>query len=179
MLQVLGNDHKEITARIKEARNGLNNVIAELRNFIVRTPPDLLLPIDLEDAMESLVQAAHQITPTRFNLTIDLDALAQLNAETGTQILFILREAMSNISKHAQATTGIIRLGMSDGRVRFDIEDNGVGFDLESRQGAGHGLDNIRTRAQKLGAALDIVSAPGRGTNLTLTLPNDDGSAED
>ena len=179
MLQILGNDHKEITARLTEARDGLNNVIAELRNFIIRTPPDLLLSIDLEDAIESLVQAAQQTTPTRFNLAVDLDAIAQLKAETGTQILFILREAISNITKHAQATSGVIRLGMSGGRVRLDIEDNGVGFDLESRQGAGHGLVNILTRAQKLGAALDILSAPGRGTCLTLTLPNEDESAED
>ena len=179
MLQLLGNDHKEITAHLKEARDGLNKVIAELRAFIIHAPPDLLLTIDLEDAMESVVRAAHLATPTRFNLAIDPDALAQLNAETGTQILFILREAISNISKHARASTGAIRLGMSDGRVRLDIEDDGVGFDLESRQGAGHGLDNIRTRALKLGAALDILSAPGRGTCLTLTLPNEDLSAED
>jgi PAS domain S-box-containing protein len=181
MLQVLGNDHKEITARIKEARNGLNNVIAELRNFIVIAPPDFVLPMDLEGAMESLVQAARHTTTIRFTLAIDPDALAQLKAETSTQILFILREAMSNISKHARATTGVIRLGLSDGRVRLDIEDDGVGFNLESRQGAGHGLDNMHTRAQKIGAALDIVSAPGRGTHLTLTLtlPNDDGSVED
>jgi signal transduction histidine kinase len=101
-----------------------------------------------------------------------------LNAEASTQILFILRETISNISKHARATTGAIWLGLSDGRVRLDIEDDGVGFDLESRHGRGHGLDNIHTRALKLGAALDIVSAPGRGTRLTLTLPNEEESAE-
>jgi PAS domain S-box-containing protein len=179
ILQTLGNDHEGISARLMEARNGLNNTIAELRNFIIRTPPDFLLPIDLEEEIELLVQAAHRIAPTRFSLAIDLDALAQLTTETGTQLLFILREAISNISKHAQATTGTIRIGLSDGRVRLVIEDNGGGFDLESRQGAGHGLDNIRARAQKLGAALDIVSAPGHGTSLTLTLPNEDESAED
>jgi NarL family two-component system sensor histidine kinase LiaS len=179
MLQLLGNDHEEISARLKEARDGMNSVIDQLRNFLVSAPPDFVLPMDLEGAMESLVQAARHTTPIRFTLAIDPDALAQLNAETGTQILFILREAISNISKHAQATTSVIRLGMSDGRVRLDIEDDGVGFNLESRQGAGHGLDNMHTRAQKIGAALDIVSAPGRGTHLTLTLPNEEGSAED
>ena len=178
ILQLLGNDHEEISARLKEARAGVNTVIAELRNFLVGEPPEFVLPMDLEDAMESLVQAAHHTTQTRFNLAIDPDALAQLNAQTGTQILFILREAISNISKHAQATTSVIRLGMSGGRVRLDIEDDGVGFDLESRHGRGHGLDNIHTRALKLGAALDIVSAPGHGTCLTLTLPNEEGSAE-
>lgn len=179
MLQLLGNDHEEISTRLKEARAGVNTVIDELRNFIVVAPPDFVLPMDLEGAIESLVQAAHRTTPTRFNLAIDPDALAQLKAETGTQILFILREAISNISKHAQATTSVIRLGMSDGRVRLDIEDDGVGFDLESRQGRGHGLDNIHTRALKLGAAFDIVSAPGHGARLTLTLPNEEGSAEE
>jgi PAS domain S-box-containing protein len=179
MLQLLGNDHEEISARLKEARDGMNSVIDQLRNFLVNAHPDFVLPMDLEGAMESLVQAAHHSTPIRFTLAIDPDALARLNAETSTQILFILREAISNISKHAQATTGVIRLETSDGRVRLGIEDNGVGFNLESRQGAGHGLDNMHTRAQKIGAAFDIVSAPGRGTHLTLTLPNEEGSAED
>lgn len=179
MLQLLGNDHEEISTRLKEARAGVNNVIAELRNFLLPEPPDFALPMDLQDAMESLIQAAHHTTQTRFNLAIDPDALAQLNAQTGTQILFVLREAISNISKHARATTGGIRLDLSDGRVRLDIEDDGVGFDLESGHGKGHGLDNIHTRALKLGAALDIVSTPGHGTRLTLPLPNEDGSAED
>lgn len=182
MLQLLGDDHKDISdisVRLKEARDRVNRVIDELRNFIVDEPPDCVLPMDLKGALESLIQATHHTTPTRFTLAIDPDALAQLNVETGTQILFILRETISNISKHAQATTGVIRLGLSDGRVRLDIEDDGVGFDLESGHGRGHGLDNIHTRAQKLGATLDIVSTPGYGTRLTLTLPNEDGSAED
>ena len=179
MRQLIGNDHEEIATRLKEARDGVNSVIDELRNFLVDEPPDCVLPMDLKGAMESLIQATHHTTQTRFSLAIDPDALAQMNAEASTQILFILRETISNISKHAQAATGIIRLGTSDGRVRLDIEDDGVGFDLESGHGKGHGLDNIHTRAQKLGAALDIVSTPGHGTRLTLTLPNEEGPAED
>ncbi len=179
VLQLIGNGHQEIAGRLETARSGVNDVIAELRNFIVGEPADFVLPVDLDGAIESLVHAAHHMTPTRFTLDIDPEALAQLDAETSTQILFVLREAISNISKHARATTSAIRLGLAGDRVRLDIVDNGVGFDLESRQGSGHGLDNIHTRAQKLGARLDISSTPGRGTSLTLRFPRDTGPAED
>lgn len=179
MLQLIGNDHTEISTRLREARDGVNTVMTELRNFIVGEPSDCVLPMDLKEAVESLVQAAHHTTPTRFDLAIDPAALAQLTAEASTQILFILRETISNISKHAQATTGLVRLGLSEGRVKLVIEDNGVGFDLESRRGTGHGLDNMYTRAQKLGALLDVVSTPGQGTILTLTLPDEEGLTED
>jgi len=181
MLQLLSDDHKDISdisVRLKEARNGVNSVIDELRNFIVDEPPDCVLPMDLKDALGSLIQAVHHTSPTRFTPTIDSDALAQMNADASTQILFVLREAISNISKHARATTGVIQLRMSDGRVRLDIEDDGVGFDLQSHHSKGHGLDNIHTRALKLRAALDIVSTPGHGTRLTLMLPNEEGSDE-
>lgn len=177
MLQLIGNDHREVSARLKEAKAGLNGVLAELRNLLVAEPPEFLLPMDLEQAMEGLVQAAHQTTQTRFNLAIDPAALAKLTGERGAQILFVLREAISNISKHAQATTGSILVGLSDGAVRLTIEDDGQGFDLESRQGAGHGLNNMQRRAKKLGAEFEITSVPGRGTSLTLTLPNEEGAA--
>ncbi|MCX5723924.1 MAG: response regulator [Nitrospirae bacterium] len=177
MLQLIGNDHQEVSARLKEAKAGLNGVLAELRNLLVAEPPEFLLPMDLEQAMEGLVQAAHQTTPTRFSLAVDPAALARLTGDRGAQILFILREAISNISKHAQATTGAIRVGLSDGVLRLTIEDDGQGFDLESRQGAGHGLNNMQTRARKLGAGLEILSAPGRGTSLTLLFPKEEGPA--
>lgn len=54
--------------------------------------------MNLEGAMESLVQATHHTTPTRFSLAVDPDALARLKAEASTQILFIQREAITSLT---------------------------------------------------------------------------------
>lgn len=83
--------------------------------------------------------------------------------------LFLLfKEALTNIARHAQATTVEVRLEEQDETWRLTIRDNGVGFDPAALS-EGNGLRNLRARAAKMNARLDIQSQPGLGTTLTLT----------
>jgi signal transduction histidine kinase len=79
------------------------------------------------------------------------------------------------VQKHARAGAVSIELGgVADGSVRLRISDDGAGFDPEQPQPAGRtgaGLLGMRERAGVLGGALDVASAPGQGTTITLTIP--------
>jgi signal transduction histidine kinase len=83
----------------------------------------------------------------------------------------VLREALRNIELHAGARRVDIELRREDDAVRLDIRDDGVGFD-PARPASGHfGLVGMKERAASIGATLDIVSAPGGGTRLSLRAP--------
>jgi len=84
----------------------------------------------------------------------------------------ILREWLANAVRHAQATTATIFGRVEGGRLLLKLVDNGVGFNLATGAVAGHhGLRNMTNRARMLDGHLDITSAPGQGTTISLAVP--------
>jgi signal transduction histidine kinase len=84
-----------------------------------------------------------------------------------------VQEALTNVVRHADATTASVLVERRDGAVRLVIEDDGRGFDAGAiNRGDGHlGLYSIRERAELLGGTLTIESAPGQGASLFVELP--------
>ena len=72
----------------------------------------------------------------------------------------------------AEAQQVQVQVGRVNGSARFVIADDGRGFDLNNVDGGQHlGLGIMRTRAERCGGSLDVVSTPGRGTTISATLP--------
>ena len=91
-----------------------------------------------------------------------------------SHLLRVAQEATTNALKHAQARQIRIALGFRTDTVTLAIQDDGCGFDAEhaAPSAAGHfGLLGMRERAEKLGGALHIRSAPGAGTTIEVTVP--------
>jgi two-component system nitrate/nitrite sensor histidine kinase NarX len=88
------------------------------------------------------------------------------------QILYIVREVLTNIRRHAQAQHVWLRVEQVEGETRFTVEDDGCGFDPASSGGDNHlGLTIIRARAERSGGQLVIDSAPGAGTRVSVYFP--------
>lgn len=88
-------------------------------------------------------------------------------------ILFrIVQEVLNNIIKHAGATQIGIKLGYAEGILQLNINDNGVGFDVDNLpvEQRGMGLQNIQKRAAIIGGEAAIISNPGAGTNITISI---------
>jgi two-component system CheB/CheR fusion protein len=96
-----------------------------------------------------------------------------LTPEAEVTFYRITQEALNNVIKHAQATRVDVMLKSRDGLVTLIIEDNGIGFDPSDRDAAtrGIGIAGMRERAALSLAALEIESAPGKGTTLFLRAP--------
>jgi len=139
-----------------------------------------LRPIYLEDlglvpSLEMLAREASQgmgipVSFQRLGTERRLDANAEL------ALYRIAQEGLNNISRHAQANTVSLDLEYSSIMVTLQVKDNGVGFRLPDNPSEfavnGHfGLVGLYERAGIMGATLEINTAPGKGTNLTVTLP--------
>ena len=102
--------------------------------------------------------------------------LTKLGSIEQKQIFYILREALTNIKKHARATLVEISFQESSSGVSFKITDDGVGFDPRSQHGDHHlGLQIMKARAERTGGTLNIQSQAGQGTTILARFPDKSG----
>lgn len=95
-------------------------------------------------------------------------ALEAVDEELMPEALAILREALSNVARHAHATTVEIDVEAHDQLV-IRVVDDGIGVNEGS--GSGHGIKNMTERARALGGSLELTPRPGGGTRLECRLP--------
>ena len=161
-------DPANAVQKVARAEASLNLVIQELRAFITGQQPRT--PVDLARDIEALVQALGTRAPA-FVVDIDRAAARALPAEHATQLLQIAREGLSNIVRHANATSGRIALQRRGRNVELEISDDGDGFDARADKSSGLGLHHIAARAQKLGGKVKLTSKPSKGSRIVVEIP--------
>ncbi|MDQ6630920.1 MAG: ATP-binding protein, partial [Verrucomicrobiota bacterium] len=87
-----------------------------------------------------------------------------LTAEVRHSLFLVLKEALNNVVKHAEATEVSIHLSFANSLLTISIEDNGKGFSEETMQISGNGLLNMKKRITTIGGQFEMESAPNRGT---------------
>jgi signal transduction histidine kinase len=90
--------------------------------------------------------------------------------EAGTHVLMTLREALSNVVRHARASSVSVELTASSAWFRIRVSDDGVGFDKAAVL-EGQGTGNLSARAADLGGHVSVESEPGHGTTLEWVIP--------
>ncbi len=157
--------------QLDQARTELNASIRELRSFITRLEPADAEKKDFAKAVRQLVEFMQTAHTTTFKLELDEALAAGLAVERSTQLLYIVREALSNALRHGQGDTVTIRLQPAEGMVLLSVHDNGRGFDPAAPRLGGHGLDNMTERALQLSGTLQINSQYRQGTLVTVRFP--------
>jgi signal transduction histidine kinase len=84
---------------------------------------------------------------------------------------FAFKETLNNVRKHAAATRVEVAIEITLSDLAFTVRDNGKGFDSEADSGCGHGLNNLRRRAERLKGIYRLESEPGRGTSVSFKAP--------
>lgn len=130
------------------------------------------LAVGLEEAIASLLAEFQQ---AGYKVIYDCSEWPQtLPVEYSSNVYYIVREALTNIRKHARATKINVFLFKHEGYLRVSIGDNGIGMSASSRTAAApgyrQGLLGLRERAQMLGGELTIESAAGKGTRIDVTI---------
>lgn len=151
----------------------LNRVIREVRSYLV--PPaeksETLSAGELVTALQHMGGLMENASGTHFLLTIDRTAAEALTAAQRAQFLYVAQEAMSNSLRHSGASTAHVSLARTQNGVRLEICDNGGGFVPQRIRSRDGGLQNIRARARKIGAHLDITSQNKQGTIVSMEIP--------
>lgn len=164
-------ERSAILTRLESSLALLDSAIQSVREIATTLRPGVLDQLGLEDAVEwqarefrhrTGIACTTTITPTRIGV----------GAQQSTTLFRILQEVLTNVIRHAQATQVDIRLEQIGEKVTLEVMDNGKGMTAAAQSGPkAFGLLGMRLRAQQEGGTLDIQSALGMGTTITVRLP--------
>ena len=158
----------EVARRLEAAVEDVDGAIRDLRNYIFGLRPGILADRQLDQALEEM--ATEFGGRTGVVTVVDVDGeVASLLASRAGDVVQLAREALSNVSRHADATTCRISLRRDDGGIVLEIDDDGRGFDTETTSW-GMGLRNLRERVESLGGTLEVQSTLGEGTTVRAML---------
>lgn len=152
--------------RLEELRQLTRGALSEMRTLLVELRPAALADTDLGDLLEHQVNAF--IARTRLQVGFERNVSHNPPVEVKEAFYRIAQEAFNNIARHAEAAQVRVRLDGEPGKMDLTIQDDGVGFDAQTLEHEGLGLGIMRERARSIGARLEVVSRPGRGTRLHL-----------
>jgi signal transduction histidine kinase len=144
---------------------GLDGVLADLREIGSGLHPAILADGGLQPALKTL--ARRSAVPVDLNILLD----RRLPEPVETAAYYAVAEALTNAAKHASATAAGIEVAENNGVLHVLVRDNGRGG-ASSRHGSG--LVGLKDRAEALGGHFDLLSPPGEGTTLEITLPLND-----
>jgi len=160
--------------------------IADTARGLVDTMSDIVWSIDpRRDNVRSVALRVRQFAAdvlepksVKWDLqtTENLDHV-KLSPEQRRHLFLIFKEALTNIARHADSRSVWLKLDAAGEQLRAEIRDDGCGLILYPTPGTsengrgGHGLENMRARAAQLSGRMEIDSAPGSGTKITLTIP--------
>jgi two-component system, NarL family, sensor histidine kinase DevS len=158
--------------RLQDSLAALNDVIRDIRNYILDLRPQRFQNKNLSAGLVDLVRAFKANTLITVDVQTADRADADLKTDQSTGLFHITQEALANIAKHARARNVTMNLRRDGSFVILSIQDDGHGFDTSTVKAyTGHGLQNMQERARALGAQLRIDSAPGQGTLVEVKLP--------
>lgn len=164
----LDRDPAKVRRALTMLQGAARDNLAEARALVgALTPPDLENST-LADAVGRVVTRFADEAGVDAVLTVEGPVRA-LSPGAEVVLLRVAQEALTNVRRHAKATSVAVHLSYDGDRVGLEISDDGRGFDQS--QPAGHGLRGMRTRLEQLGGALAVRSLAGSGTTVAARLP--------
>ena len=167
----LADNPQETDQLLLQAIEGLNDAIRDIRNFILDLRPQRFAG-DLAEALARLQREFQVNTSVPAYLSAPPEAIQALPPAVSRALFLTAQEGLANIARHARASQVKVVLERVGPAARLTVADDGRGFYAATQaQATGHGLANMRSRADDLHGTFELESAPGRGTTLRLTLP--------
>ncbi len=168
---VLRGHPERAEARLDAAIDGIDGAIRELRNYIFHLRPQQAAAMGLGRGLVELAREFEVNALVRPTLDIQSGIDVRTPPEYVPDLLQIVRELLSNCAKHASASSVTVTAHADDDGILVAVTDDGVGFDQSVGPQVGRGLDNVRERAEALGAELTVASQPGAGTRVAVRAP--------
>ena len=165
----------DVRPHLSKIRNLLDQVSGQIRTLSHELRPTILDDLGLLPALRFLAEGVS----SRSSIPVTVAGKLELRPAPAveTTLYRAVQEALTNITKHASATTVVVQVLKENGRIICSVRDDGAGFDetalVGGKRKGGIGLIGIRERLHSLHGTLQIKSAPGRGTDLIITIPTE------
>jgi signal transduction histidine kinase len=156
----------DLRGRLNTAVDDLDETIKDIRRTIFALG-SLGESEDIQAEVTRLVDRAAATLKFRPTIQFEGPVRSLVSVEVAPDLLAVLGEALSNASRHAEATRVEVLLAATD-EIRLTVTDDGAGIPADISEG---GLGNMRDRAYKHGGKLSVTSAPGEGTTITWIVP--------
>jgi signal transduction histidine kinase len=169
---------RAVRDRLEQTVADLDVTIRQVRNTIFQLSHR---PVDEASVRADIIAVCSEATRS-----LGFDPLCQIRGPVDSAVssaiaghlILSLREALSNVGRHAQASKVDVFVAVADGEVTLEVTDDGVGVPADA-VGQGSGLVNLERRAAGLRGRFEIGTGPAGGTTLRWSVPLDDGPSAD
>jgi signal transduction histidine kinase len=164
----LGDRHPEFRGQLDEVRTTLDSAIAEARLAIVALSASSEASGDFVATLRTYVEDAGDRLGVPVAMSVS-GTMPALPARVSAEVTRIVQEALTNVRKHAEASSATVHIESLGTTIRVTVADDGRGFD-PTRHTPGHGTESMRQRAEAIGGHL-ALEHPDRGTRVVLEFP--------
>jgi nitrate/nitrite-specific signal transduction histidine kinase len=166
---VEGGRLEPVKGHLSRIEQTAQQALKEMRLLVHELRPPVLEEEGLLGALQQRLDAVERRAGVKVRLLVE--GTVELPAPVEEGLYRIAQEALNNALKHAAATSVTVGIRVNREQVELEVADNGVGFDLDavSHMG-GVGIASMRERAAGLGGVLVIVSEPGEGTKVRVSV---------
>jgi two-component system NarL family sensor kinase len=155
-----------------------DSALQDVRQLSRLLRPQMLDELGLVPTLQWLARTLHEGTGLAVELSVE-DMEERVDADLETIVYRLVQEALTNVAKHARASSAQVRLRRERRRLLLSVRDQGSGFDaaraLLAGEDRGGGLRGMRDRVFLFGGRFVVRSAPGTGTTVEVELPMDGG----
>ncbi len=164
---------EELASAVAEAVEGMTSEIENLRALITELRPATLDEIGLSAALEGLVERFKASTGIQVVEDVAIAsgaAEAALDPDLEVAVYRVAQEALTNVTKHADATRVELTVRRTGGQIEIEVTDDGAGFD-PGAESSGFGIAGMKERVELAGGGLEIATPDGGGTRIRAALP--------
>jgi two-component system, NarL family, nitrate/nitrite sensor histidine kinase NarX len=169
---VEANETAPAVTQLQEMKTAVKTAYTQVRTALTGLREPVIDEMELRTNLQQCMNAFQEQTGIPATLTIADAAVLNLPPVTQKQLLYIVREALTNVERHAQAGRVAVTVDGNNGCIRLEVTDDGCGFDYGRVNTHTHlGLTIMQTRAARSGGHLTVDTTPGQGTRIVATFP--------
>jgi two-component system, NarL family, sensor histidine kinase DegS len=173
-LKLLDMSPEKVRDELISLQNIVRISLMDVRKIIFDLRPMVLDDLGLAPAIKRYLSNYKE----QYGLQVEFLFFGQqtrLDSSVEVAVFRIIQEIVSNIHKHACANNSVVKIEMLNNRINIQVRDDGKGFNLNkvmaNKEREGYGLIGMRERVQLLNGEINIVSAPGKGTSISISVP--------
>lgn len=166
----LSDSQRELTQELRSLEELTRDSMKQIRQFLSGRQSSPLVAGTLIEKLREEARFLRDGMGLDVILESDPEDL-ELPPDTEREVYYVLREALTNVTRHSHASKVTIQLIQKNGTLEGSLTDNGVGFSQDRvKNASGFGLSGMEQRIKEVGGELLVKSSPGHGTNLSFAI---------